>query len=150
MGLFGFVLLGIVLLEVLSYYDDAHNPTVAQQLALQDQQARDFMHQPFKPEMEGAPLASLAPSTDPHGDSALASAGKTIFESHACMACHGVGGTGTPLAPKIAGIGQKYNADQLLDLFNHPTAKMDAGHMPHFQFTPDDVKALLAYLDSQP
>ena len=149
-GLFGFVLLGIGILEVLSYYDDAHNPTVAQQLALQDQQARDFMHQPFKPEMEGVPPAALAPSADPSANSALVSAGKTIFETHACIACHGAGGAGTPLAPKIAGVGQKYNADQLLDLFNHPTAKMDAGHMPHFQFTPDDVKALLAYLDSQP
>ena len=149
-GLFGFVLLGIVVLEVLSYYDDAHNPTVAQQLALQDQQAQDFMRQPFKPEMAGAPPAGAAPVADASANSALASTGKTIFESHACNACHGPGGAGTPMAPKLAGIGNKYNADQLLDLFNHPTAKMDAGHMPHFQFTSDDVKALMAYLDSQP
>jgi ubiquinol-cytochrome c reductase cytochrome b subunit len=151
-GLFGFVLLGIALLEVLSYYDDAHNPTVAQQLALQDQRARDFMREPFKPEMAGGPSAGLVPVGDAKAsdNAALASTGKTIFETHACNACHGPGGAGTPLAPKISGIGQKYNADQLLDLFNHPTAKMDAGHMPHFQFRPDDVKALLAYLDSQP
>lgn len=148
-GLFGFVLLGIVILEAQSYYDDGHNATIAKQLALQKKQAQDFMQEPFKPEMAGAPPAGLAPAADAKATSAVAATGKTIFESHACNACHGPEGAGTPLAPKIAGIGQKYNADQLLDLFNHPTAKMDAGHMPHFQFTPDDVKALLAYLDSQ-
>jgi ubiquinol-cytochrome c reductase cytochrome b subunit len=148
-GLFSFVLLGIALLEVLSYYDDAHNPTVAKQLALQEQQARDFMRQPFKPEMAEASPSGPAPTADPGADSALAGTGKTIFESHACFACHGQGGAGTPMAPKLAGIGQRYTPEQLLDLFNHPTAKMEAGRMPHFQFTPDDVKALLAYLDSQ-
>jgi ubiquinol-cytochrome c reductase cytochrome b subunit len=148
-GLFSFVLLGIALLEVLSYYNDARNPTVAQQLALQEQQARDFMRQPFKPEMAEASPPGPAPTADPGPDSALAGTGKTIFESHGCFVCHGQAGAGTPMAPKLAGIGQKCTPEQLLDLFNHPTAKMEAGRMPHFQFTPDDVKAILAYLDSQ-
>jgi hypothetical protein len=50
----------------------------------------------------------------------------------------------------LAGIGSKYSPQQLLDLFNHPTAKMDAGNMPHFQFTLEDTSALIAHLDSQP
>jgi len=148
-GIFAFVFVGLIVLEALSYYDDAHNSAVAQQLALQDQQAADYMKEPFKPEAQGASLTAAAssdsaPATDPR-----VAQGKNIFESHACIACHGPGGAGTPLAPRLAGIGKKYTADQLLNLFNHPTAKMDAGNMPHFQFTAADVSALLAYLDSQ-
>jgi hypothetical protein len=33
-------------------------------------------------------------------------------------------------------------------LFKHPTAKMTAGGMPPIDFPPDDVKALIAYLES--
>jgi len=151
-GLFAFVLIGIVVLEMQSYRDDSHDPAIAQQLALQDKQAEDFMKEPFKPETIGAAPepgsnsagAAAAPAPNP-----LLAQGQQVFESHACNACHGQGGAGTPLAPKIAKIGQKYPPDKLLDLFNHPTPKMDAGHMPHFQFTIDDVKAIEAYLDAQ-
>ena len=150
-GIFLLVFLGIVVLEAQSYQDDARDPTVAKQLALQDQQAADFMKEPFKPESSGStdeaasanPVAAPAPPADP-----LVAVGQKTFESHACNACHGQGGSGTPIAPKIAGIGEKHTPAQLLDLFNHPTREMDAGHMPHFQFTLDDVKALVAYLDS--
>jgi len=148
-GIFAFVFLGLTVLEALSYYDDAHNGAVAQQLALQDRQAADYMKEPFKPEVQGASLAAPAPSASPATTDPQVAQGKSIFESHACNACHGPGGAGTPLAPKLAGIGNKYTAGQLLNLFNHPTAKMEAGHMPHFQFTSDDVGVLLAYLDSQ-
>lgn len=153
-GIFSLILMGIAILEIQSYRDDARDPAIAQQLALQDRQAEDFMKEPFKPETTGsAPeagssvagaSAAAAPAPGP-----LVAKGEQIFTSHACNACHGQGGAGTPLAPKIAGIGQKYPPDKLLDLFNHPTAKMDAGHMPHFQFTMDDVKAIEAYLDAQ-
>lgn len=151
-GIFALILIGIVVLEIQSYRDDARDPAIAQQLALQDKQAEDFMKEPFKPETVGSvpepgsnnATAAAAPAPNP-----LVAKGEQIFTSHACNACHGQGGAGTPLAPKVAGIGQKYPPDKLLDLFNHPTAKMDAGHMPHFQFTMDDVKAIEAYLDAQ-
>lgn len=150
-GIFSFILLGIGVLEIQSYRDDARDPAIAQQLALQDKQAEDFMKEPFKPETVGsAPEAgSSVASVSAAAPDPLVTKGQQIFTSHACNACHGEGGAGTPLAPKIAGIGQKYPPDKLLDLFNHPTAKMDAGHMPHFQFTTDDVKAIEAYLDAQ-
>jgi len=149
-GLFAFVLIGIVVLEVQSYHDDSHDPATAQQLALQDKQAEDFMKEPFKPETigsvpePGSNNVSAAAAPNP-----LVAQGQQVFESHACNACHGQGGAGTPLAPKISKIGQKYPPDKLLGLFNHPTPQMDAGHMPHFQFTMDDVKAIEAYLDAQ-
>jgi hypothetical protein len=33
-------------------------------------------------------------------------------------------------------------------LFKHPTAKMTAGGMPPVDLPPDDLKALIAYLES--
>jgi len=156
-GLFSLVFGGLILLGAWSFYADAHDPAVAKQLALQDQQTKDYMKQPFEPERQGAPApsgpgviaASMAAGASSAPDPA-AEAGQKFFESHACNACHGPGGAGTPMAPKLAGIGKKYTPEQLLNLFNHPTAAMDKGGMPHFQFTQDEVKALIAYLDSQP
>jgi ubiquinol-cytochrome c reductase cytochrome b subunit len=151
-GIFVLVFLGIVFLEAQSYRDDARDPATAQQLALQDQQAADFMKEPFKPETSGSapgPASSDAGAAAAAAPDPLVAQGQQVFTSHACNACHGEAGAGTPIAPKIAGIGQKYPPDKLLDVFNHPTAKMDAGHMPHFQFTIDDVKAIEAYLDAQ-
>lgn len=153
-GIFAFILVGIVVLEIQSYRDDARDPAIAQQLALQDKQAEDFMKEPFNPETIGSTTeagsnAASASAAVPAAPDPLVAKGEQIFTSHACNACHGPGGAGTPLAPKLAGIGQKYPPDKLLDLFNHPTAKMDAGRMPHFQFTMDDVKAIEAYLNAQ-
>jgi ubiquinol-cytochrome c reductase cytochrome b subunit len=162
-GLFSFVFGGLILMGAWSFHADAHDPAVAKQLAFQDQQMKDYMREPFKPERQSAPApagpgvnaGSVAAGVAGAGSSGAAAnpaveAGQKLFQSHACMACHGPGGAGTPLAPKLAGIGKKYTPEQLLNLFNHPTAAMDKGRMPHFQFTQDDVKDLIAYLDSQP
>ena len=156
-GLFSLIFGGLIILEGWSYYADNQDPAVAKQLALQDQQTKDYMKEPFKPDRQGAPAPSSAAASEAAlgGQGAAAASdpavatGQKSFESHACNACHGPGGAGTPMAPKLAGIGKKYTPEQLLNLFNHPTPGMDKGGMPHFQFTQDDVKALIAYLDSQ-
>ena len=97
---------------------------------------------PPPPKPQAAAPAPAAPANP------LIAQGKKVFDSHACSACHGEGGVGTPMAPQLTGIGGKFTPQQLQDLFQHPTAKMDAGGMPHFQFTPEEMKALIAYLDS--
>jgi hypothetical protein len=38
--------------------------------------------------------------------------------------------------------------DQLAELFKHPTAKMNTGGMPPIDLPPDDLKALIAYVES--
>jgi mono/diheme cytochrome c family protein len=105
------------------------------------------MKTPFQPQLVGAPLPGAAQAKKAPA-SPLAIAGRKIFESHGCFACHGEGAVGTAIAPRIIGIGNKFSEEQMENLFQHPTAKMSAGGMPHFQFTPNDVKALRAYLDS--
>jgi mono/diheme cytochrome c family protein len=138
---------GLIVLGAMSYYD--HNPLVARQLAFQGKQVHDFMRAPFKPESRGVAAVGTATSGAASADGSISAQGQKIFQSHSCYACHGRNGAGTPMAPRLAGIGSKYTPEQLLNLFNHPSPAMDSGGMPHFQFHADDVNALIAYLDSQ-
>jgi mono/diheme cytochrome c family protein len=72
----------------------------------------------------------------------------TIFETQSCNACHGDAGVGTAAGPALAGIAVKFTPEQLAELLKHPTAKMNAGGMPPIDLPPDDLKALISYLES--
>jgi len=144
MGSYGFVLLSLVGLGLRSQYLDSHDPSVTQQLAKQKSEEQEFMRKPFEPELSSATLAAAnAALADP-----VAAKGKTIFESQSCNACHGDGGVGTAAAPALTRIGAKLSPEQLAELFKHPTAKMTAGGMPPIDLPPDDMKSLIAYVES--
>jgi mono/diheme cytochrome c family protein len=100
------------------------------------------MRKPFEPELSSASLAAAAALADP-----LASKGKAIFEAQFCNACHGDGGVGTAAAPGLVNISKKMSAEKIAELFDHPTAKMTGGGMPRVNLPPDDLKALIAYLE---
>lgn len=141
---YGFVLLALLGLGFRSEYLDKHDPHIVQQLAKQTAEEEEYMRKPFEPELSPASLvAANVALVDP-----LAAKGKTIFESHSCNACHGAGGVGTAAAPALVGISAKFKPDQLAEFFSHPTAKMTAGGMPPVDLPPDDLKALIAYLES--
>ncbi len=146
MGIFSVVFISIISLGAYSYYQDSHDKYVATQLAQQHRMEEKYMKQPFKPQMVGA--AAVLQAKPSAVASPLATEGKKIFQSHSCYACHGEGAVGTPIAPKLIGIGQKFSTSQMEHLFKHPLPAMDKGGMPHFTFTPDQVKALRTYLDS--
>jgi hypothetical protein len=55
---------------------------------------------------------------------------------------------GTVAATGVIGIGKKFSAEQLAGLFKHPTAKMKAGSMPPVDLPPDELNALIAYVES--
>jgi hypothetical protein len=55
---------------------------------------------------------------------------------------------GTAAAPALVGIGAKFPPDKLAELLKRPTAKMNAGGMPPVDLPPDDLKALIAYVES--
>jgi mono/diheme cytochrome c family protein len=127
-----------------SQYLDQHDPGVTQQLAKQRAEEDAYLRKPFEPELSSASLAAAnVILADP-----LAAKGKTIFEGHSCNACHGDGGVGTAAAPALVGINAKFSPDQLAELFKHFTAKMKAGGMPPIDLPPDDLKALIAYVES--
>jgi ubiquinol-cytochrome c reductase cytochrome b subunit len=144
MGAYAFALLSLVGLGLRSQYLDSHDAGVAQQLAKQRTEEAEYMRKAFEPELSSASLAAEnVVLADP-----VAAKGKTIFEAQSCNACHGDGGVGTAAAPALVSIGTKLSADQLVELFKHPTPKMTAGGMPPIDLPPDDLKALIAYVES--
>ncbi|MGH9452230.1 MAG: cytochrome b N-terminal domain-containing protein [Terriglobia bacterium] len=144
-GVFIAVLLGLIALGIISYRVDNRDPLVRAQLARQDAAEKQFMKQPFQPELAGrsAAAAGVAVVANP-----LVTKGKQIFEAQGCVACHGEGAVGTAMAIKLIGIGQTLPPDKLAYLVRHPNAQMKAGGMPSFPLSDDDMKALIAYLDS--
>lgn len=143
-GLFTAVLLGLAVLGVISHRQDLRNPGVAAQLQAQREATKAFMSAKFEPELSGGSLvAQNTALANP-----VAAKGKEIFEAQACNACHGDNGVGTAAAPKLIGIGAKYDAAQLQALLLHPTAKMTAGGMPTPDLKDDEMKQLIGYLQS--
>jgi ubiquinol-cytochrome c reductase cytochrome b subunit len=134
-------LLGYTGLGVTSYWQDSHDPAVAAQLARQQQEIEQFMHAPFKPVVIGA--AAKVGAANP-----LVDKGKSVYEAKGCNGCHGNNGAGTPVAPPLTGIGSKYPPDKLAELVRRPTAKMSAAGMPAFHIPDNQMKSLIAYLDS--
>jgi ubiquinol-cytochrome c reductase cytochrome b subunit len=144
MGAYAFLVVSLAGLGLRSEYLDRHDPGVAQQLAKQNAEEAAYASEPFQPELSSASLvAANVTLADP-----LAAKGKIIFEGQSCDACHGDGGVGTAAAPALVGISQKFSPDGLAELFKHPTAKMTAGGMPSVDLPPEDLKALIAYLES--
>ena len=144
MGAYAFVMCMLIGLGLRSQYVDKHDAGVSQQLAKQKAEEEEYMRKPFEPELSSASLAAENTAlADP-----VAAKGKTIFEENSCNACHGDGGVGTAAAPALVGLSSKRSPEQVAELFKHPTAKMTNGGMPPVDLPPDDLKALIAYLES--
>jgi ubiquinol-cytochrome c reductase cytochrome b subunit len=144
MGAYSFVVFALLGLGLRSQYLDRHDAGVAQQLAKQNAQETEYASRPFEPELSSASLAAANVTlADP-----LAAKGKAIFEGQSCNACHGDGGVGSAAAPALTGVNKKFPPEQLVVLFAHPTSKMTAGGMPPIDLPPDDLKALVAYVES--
>jgi ubiquinol-cytochrome c reductase cytochrome b subunit len=143
-GLFTAILLGLGALGFVSHRDDLRNPGVAAQLKAQHDTTEEFMKAKFEPEISGGTLAAQNVAlANPE-----ATKGKAIFERETCNACHGDGGVGSAAAPKLLGVGSKYDAVKLDALLRKPTDKMTAGGMPAVEIKDDEMKSLIAYLQS--
>lgn len=144
MSAYIFVMGALVVLGLHSQYLDRHDPGVSQQLTKQRAEEEEYMRKPFEPELSSASLAAANTAlADPE-----AAKGKTIFEANSCNACHGDGGVGTAAAPPLIGLHAKLSTADIAARFQHPTDKMTAGGMPPVDLPPDDLKALIAYLES--
>jgi ubiquinol-cytochrome c reductase cytochrome b subunit len=143
-GCYVFVFLALFGLGAISYSSDHGNPGYAEQLAAQEKETAEFMHQPFQPETSPASITGASPTmTDP-----LTAKGKIIYEAQSCNACHGDAGEGTPAAPKLTGIGGHLSQQQLTAALKAPTPKMIAGGMSPLQLPNQDMDALVSYLES--
>lgn len=74
--------------------------------------------------------------------------GRALFRSRGCVACHGGNAQGTPLAPSLVGITDKYPGDKLPALLHNPTQKMQEGGMPPVTLDDKQIEDLVAYLGS--
>jgi ubiquinol-cytochrome c reductase cytochrome b subunit len=143
-GVFVLILGGFVGMGLMSVRDDRRDPSIAKQVAKQREATEQFMREPFEP--EGAASALSAPVVavaDP-----LAAAGKKVYESESCDACHGENGVGTNAGPKLAGASAQKSTEELSNLLRHPTAKMIAGEMRPVAVSDEDLKDLVAYIKS--
>lgn len=75
--------------------------------------------------------------------------GQALVEQH-CSSCHATGRSGrspAPEAPPFRTLSHNYRVDALEEAF---AEGISVGHpaMPQFAFAPDDVRALVAYLQS--
>lgn len=91
-------------------------------------------------------LASCATEAPPDAGSA---AGQRLAEIH-CSSCHAVGAAGespNPEAPPFRTLSRSY---QVATLEEALAEGISVGHpaMPAFAFAPDDVQALVSYLES--
>ena len=141
-GIYAIIFIALGVLGGLSHRGDLRDSAVASQLTKQNADVAEFMKAPFEPELAGSSLAAANVALA----NPLAAKGKDIFEQQACNACHGDRGVGTAAAPKLIGVGAKYDAAKIEGLLRHPTDKMTAGGMPAVEVNDEDLKALVAYL----
>jgi Cytochrome b subunit of the bc complex len=143
-GIFSAILLTLITFGLLSKREDRLDPAIAKQVAKQNEETEQFIREPFEPEAAASSLSAQAVAVlDP-----LATAGKKIYDSESCDACHGENGIGTNAGPKLAGATAQKPAEELSKLLRHPTAKMLAGEMKPVDVPDEDLKALVAYIKS--
>lgn len=91
---------------------------------------------------------SSAPAED--ADIAAMIARGAAFAATNCAACHATGATGNSphdTAPAFRDIGKRYPVSQLSEAFAEGIVTAHPG-MPEFMLTPDENRALIAWLES--
>ena len=138
------ILITFITFGYLSKRDDLLDPAIAKQVEKQREETEQFMREPFEPEGTASALsAPLVAVLDP-----LAAAGKKIYGSESCDACHGENGIGTNVGPKLSGTTAQKPPEELAKLLRNPTVKMLAGEMKPVEGSDEDLKALIAYIKS--
>ena len=145
-GSYVFVLLALIGLGGRSSYSDRTDPTINSRLLAQERSTDEFMKKPFEPEISEANAVRtrrVDGSADP-----LISEGRKLFGTKSCSVCHGDRGVGGPIAPALIGIGQRFGTAQLAALLKSPRPDMRSRGMPALNVPPDQMNALLAYLNT--
>lgn len=94
-------------------------------------------------------LAACASGREAQQQAARIQHGHEIAQAN-CSRCHAIGGAGEspfPEAPPFRTLSRNYRVDSLTEAF---AEGISVGHpaMPEFQFEPDDIDDLVAYLQS--
>jgi len=74
--------------------------------------------------------------------------GAAAFKSSGCFNCHTIGKIGTPLGPDLSHVGARYPAEYMARWLRDPALQRPNAHMPAFELSKAQVRALAAYLGS--
>lgn len=88
-------------------------------------------------------------ATEGHTQWQAVERGRSLAETH-CATCHAIGKRGqssNPKAPRFATLAQRYPLDNLSEAFSEGIL-VGHGPMPEFEFEPDQIDGLIAYLKS--
>lgn len=97
-----------------------------------------------------APSAARISASAENADIAAMIARGAAFAATNCAACHATGATGNSpheTAPAFRDIGKRYPVSQLSEAFAEGIVTAHPG-MPEFMLTPDENRALIAWLES--
>ncbi len=76
-------------------------------------------------------------------------AGYEILNNSSCISCHGTDVSGSPMAPSLRGIGDKYTADEIHDIILNGIGNMTPQQAMNPNLSDDDLRVLAEWLAKQ-
>ena len=76
-------------------------------------------------------------------------AGYEILNDSSCISCHGTDVSGSPMAPSLRGIGDKYTADEIHDIILNGIGNMTPQQAMNPNLSDDDLRVLAEWLAKQ-
>jgi ubiquinol-cytochrome c reductase cytochrome b subunit len=96
-------------------------------------------------EIAGGLSAPLRPASE---SNTLVQEGQRIYREINCSYCHSIRGVGGAVGPDLTNIGAKLSAEQLRQYLQSPSAMAPNTLHPKLQFSPEELRALVAYLST--
>ena len=91
--------------------------------------------------------ALSAPAVQPEANP-LVVKGLAVYNEINCAYCHSINGVGGAIGPDLSNIASKLTKDQITTYLQNPDLMVPNTLHPKLQFTPDELNALTAYLET--
>ncbi|MFH1003469.1 MAG: c-type cytochrome [Chloroflexota bacterium] len=89
-----------------------------------------------------------APARPAGEESLVVQSGREVYREINCGYCHSINGVGGNIGPDLSNVGGEMNPAQLAEYLRNPHAMVPSTLHPKLQFTEEEMKALIAYLDT--
>jgi cytochrome c2 len=113
-----------------------------------------------------SPHITSKPSESPHDNPSFkpmpiskgSLEGKSVYDSHSCVACHSISNVGGWLGPRLDGIGGRRSRTYIVEHVSSPTVRMRESEsqqetsvqMPRLNLPKDDIEKIVDYLLTLP